>query len=83
MVRLPPKTGVRLKAEFGTAAFFVELAALERKLKREESLPGTLGRLFALYRASPTFADLAPSTRDGYIRMMSLLQPAANWLLSN
>jgi integrase len=53
----------------------VELASLERKVKREKLLPGTLGRLFEFYRACPAFADLAPSTRGGYVRMMNLLKP--------
>jgi integrase len=69
------KTGTRLKSEFGTGEFFAELAPLERKLKIAKALPGTLGILFAAYRASLAFKDLASSTRDGYGRMMNLLQP--------
>jgi integrase len=69
------KTGVRLRSEFGTGEFFAELAALERKLKGAGARPGTLGLLFAAYRAAPAFLDLAPSTRQGYARMMDLLQP--------
>jgi integrase len=69
------KTGIRIKAEFGTGEFFAELAALERKLKTAEALPGTLGLLFSAYRASPMYTDLAPTTRHGYGRMMNLLQP--------
>jgi hypothetical protein len=60
------KTGIRIKAEYGTGEFFAELAALERKLKTAEALPGTLGLLFTAYRASSLFADLAPATRIGY-----------------
>jgi integrase len=69
------KTGIRIKAEYGTGEFFAELAALERKLKTAEALPGTLGLLFSAYRASSLFADLAPATRHGYSRMMNLVQP--------
>lgn len=69
------KTGIRLKAEFGTGEFFAELAALERRLKTQAALPGTLGLLFESYRTSPTYADLAPSTRQGYVRIMNVLQP--------
>jgi integrase len=69
------KTGVRLKAKFGTGEFFAELAALERKTKKHESIPGTLGQLLTSYRSSPVFLDLAPSTRQGYLRMMNLLKP--------
>jgi integrase len=69
------KTGTRLKSEFGTGEFFAELAALERKLRITKAQPGTLGMLFAAYRASLAFKDLAASTRDGYGRMMNLLRP--------
>src|SRR4051812_4092506 len=68
-------TGVRLKCEFGTGAFFAELAALEGKLKTQSPLPGTLGQLMASYRSSPAYADLATSTRDGYARRINLLKP--------
>jgi hypothetical protein len=69
------KTGTRLKSEFGTGEFFAELVALERKVRIAKALPGTLGMLFAAYRGSLAFKDLAASSRDGYSRMMNLLQP--------
>jgi integrase len=69
------KTGIRLKAEFGTGGFIAELASIERKLKTTEALPGTLGLLFCSYRKSPAFTDLAPASRQGYGRMMNLLKP--------
>jgi integrase len=69
------KTGERVEAEFGTAVFFNELATLERRVKREAALPGTLGGLLAAYRASRAYLDLASSTRAGYARMMNLLMP--------
>lgn len=69
------KTGIRLKAEFGTAEFIAELALIERKLKTAKALPGTLGSLLASYRNSPAFTDLAPASKDGYGRMMNLLKP--------
>jgi integrase len=68
-------TGVRLKADFGTGEFFAELAALERRVKREKALPGTLGMLLASCRASPAFVDLAASTRRGYLHMMDIIRP--------
>src|SRR5206468_2757500 len=68
------KTGIRLVAEFGTVEFIAELAALERESKAIEAVPGTLGGLFASYRASPMFTDLAPASRRGYTRMMNLLK---------
>jgi hypothetical protein len=69
------KTGIRLKAEFGTGEFVGELASIERKLKTTESLPGTLGLLLSSYRGSTAFTDLAPASRQGYQRMMNLLKP--------
>jgi integrase len=68
-------TGTRLKAEFGTGEFFAELAALERRVKREKALPGTLGNLLSSYRESAVYQKLAPATRHGYARMMNLLKP--------
>ena len=68
------KTGARLHAEFGTGEFFAELAAIERKAKRVEALPGTLGLLFTAYKGSPIYADLAPATKTGYARIMGLVQ---------
>jgi integrase len=68
-------TGSRLRSEFGTGEFFAELAALERQVKREKAAPGTLGMLLGSYRFSPTFEDLAESTKRGYLDMMNILQP--------
>jgi integrase len=68
------RTKTSIKSEFGTGAFFAELAAIEKKLKRDQALPGTVGGLLACYRASPTYADLAPATKVGYGRMMNILQ---------
>lgn len=69
------KSGIRINAPFGTAAFFAELTAIERKLAGQTALPGTLGPLLASYRSSPSFSDLAAATRDGYTRMINLLKP--------
>jgi len=69
------KTGARFKAEFGSGAFFAELAQLESRLKTQAALPGTLGQLLVSYRTSPTYADLASATRQGYSRMMNLIKP--------
>jgi hypothetical protein len=35
------KTGMRVHAEFGTAEFFEELAAIERRLKKTAARPGS------------------------------------------
>jgi integrase len=69
------ETGTRLKADYGTGEFFAELAAIERKVRTQAALPGTLGLLFASYRASPMYADLALDTQVGYARMMNLVSP--------
>ncbi|MCP1848367.1 MULTISPECIES: tyrosine-type recombinase/integrase [unclassified Bradyrhizobium] len=69
------KSNTRLKAEFGTAEFIAELAKLERKLRKTEALPGTLGKLFASYKGSAAYGDLAFATKQGYSRMMNLLKP--------
>ena len=69
------KTGIRLNSEFGTGDFFTELAEIERKLKSEQTLPGTLGLLLSAYRGSPVYANLAASTRRSYARIMNLVKP--------
>src|SRR5271166_5961519 len=68
-------TGTRLEADFGTGEFFAELAALERRVKKEKAWPGTLGMLLGSYRACPAFLDLAASTRRGYLNMMDIIRP--------
>ena len=72
------KTGIRLKSEFGTGDFFTELAEIERKLKSEQTLPGTLGLLISAYRASPAYVNLAASTRRSYAQIMNLVKPLQN-----
>jgi len=69
------KTGTPIKSQFGTGAFFAELAAIEAKFKRALPSPGTLGLLFVSYKASAVYTDLAPATKVGYGRMMNILQP--------
>lgn len=76
-------TGRRLRAEFGTGEFFAELATLERRTAEKKALPGTLGMLIKMYQASPRFADLAPSTRAGYRKIIDILQPLDEMPLSN
>ncbi|MDI2077558.1 hypothetical protein [Bradyrhizobium sp. Mp27] len=53
------KSGTRLKSEFGTAEFIAELARLERRLRKIEALPGTLGQLFSSYRKSAAYRAMA------------------------
>jgi hypothetical protein len=69
------KTGTRIDAEFGTAAFFNELAALAAKDNPPSAIPGTLGMLFESYRESQDFTRLRDRTRKSYREMMDILQP--------
>src|ERR1019366_3652583 len=68
-------TGTRLSAEFGTAAFVEEVAALDAKTKRQAPRDGSLHALIVAYRASPEFTGLAPVTRSDYQRVFDWLQP--------
>jgi integrase len=69
------KTGIRIKSEIGTPAFFVELAAIEQKSSEDVTQPGTLGGLLKAYRQSSAFTDLADATQRGYTRMIDILRP--------
>lgn len=71
------KTGKRIKAEFGTPEFFVELAALNDGSKDVGSKPGTLGALITSYRNSAGFKSLAGRTRADYQKIMNYLQKYA------
>ena len=75
-------TGTRIRAEFGTAEFFVELAKLEERRKKKAALPGTLGLLLKSYQASPAFTDLARSTKAGYRKIIQILAPLDEMPLS-
>jgi integrase len=69
------KTGTRIHAEFGTAEFFEELAALERRVKRAEARPGSLGMVIEQYKRSSAWAGLAQATRTSYQRAFEVLKP--------
>jgi integrase len=73
------KTGLPIKAEFGSGEFFEELARLDG-VARQTAKPrsGTLGMLLAEYRASSDFNGLAPRTRADYQRMLDYLKPIAD-----
>lgn len=71
------KTGKRIKAEFGTPEFFVELAALHDGIKKDDAKPGTLGALIVSYRNSAGFKSLAGRTRSDYQKVMDYLQKYA------
>ena len=80
-----PKTGkeyvyhrasrTRLRSEFGSSAFFEELAKLtDKRTLPKAPLPGTIGLLFAAYKGSSAFTDLAPATKRSYQHMIGLLK---------
>lgn len=70
-------SGVRLRAEFGTPAFFLELDrlnAVPRALTAQYK-PGSWGALVVAYRSSPEFARLADRTRADYQKVLDYLAP--------
>lgn len=69
------KSGTPIKAEFGTAAFFLELQQVEERFAGKKEKPGTLGALIREYRAAPVFQDLAERTRDDYQKVLDYLKP--------
>src|SRR5215469_8410490 len=68
------KTGQRIRAPFGTAAFLAEIERLD-KSRPPEPKPGTLGALIHAYRRSPEFLELADRTRRDYQKVFDYLQP--------
>jgi integrase len=68
------KSGARIRAEFGTAAFLAEIERLDKSLP-PDAVPGTLGALFAAYRRSPEFRELADRTRRDYQKVFDYLKP--------
>lgn len=75
------KSGQRIRAPFGTAAFLAELERIEKGERAPLALPGTLGALIERYRGSPEFAALAPRTQADYQKVFDYLRPAAGDLL--
>lgn len=72
------KTGARILSEFGTAAFFEELAAIERGIKHKEARPGSIGMVIEQYKQSSAWAGLASPTRTSYQRAFEVLKPLAD-----
>ena len=76
-------TGKRLRAEPGTAAFLAEVERLNAAVQSVKPRAGTLGALFAAYRASPEFTELAPRTRSDYQKVFDYLKPLDGDLLAD
>lgn len=69
------RTGTRIAAEYGTAAFFLELAALDKARDDGKPLAGTFGHLVATYLTSPEFIRLKPRTKADYEFALAFLKP--------
>jgi integrase len=71
-------TKKRLVSEFGSPAFFAELAKLDEEVSRlavKQHRAGTLGGLILDYKARLSFRDLAAKTRKDYERIFAFLSP--------
>jgi hypothetical protein len=67
------KTGAPIHEEFGSPAFFVRLAELDRQAEaKEKATPGTLRALIKAYRESLQFKELAPRTQQDYQKVFRL-----------
>lgn len=76
------KTGQRLAAPWKTAAFWLEVDVLDKKVAKAKAadeakgaLPGSLGLVIEAFRLSPNWAVLSPKTRLGYDNIFTLLKP--------
>jgi integrase len=69
------KSGAPIMSEFGSAAFFAELAELERSSKTTEALPGSLGHVMRAYMRSAEWGSLRQKTRFSYERALEILKP--------
>ena len=77
------KTGVAIKAEYGSGEFFVELSSLNATVAAKAApKAGTLGGLIAAYRLSPRFETRATRTRSDYQNVFEYLGPLADDPLS-
>lgn len=69
------KSGKRIMAPYGTAAFAVEMAQIEAVWAKKATRNGTFGYLVEKYRASPEFLRLKPITKKDYERVLTGLEP--------
>jgi integrase len=71
-------TGERIAEEFGSAAFFERVAALDRRKASPAGGRAKVASLRALilaYKADERFTDLAPRTKSDYEKVFSFLAP--------
>jgi hypothetical protein len=69
------KSATPIQAEFGSPAFFAELAAIEKSQQVKTARPGTLGLAIDAYHRTPAWAALRPKTRVSYERAIAILEP--------
>lgn len=65
------KSGKRLRSEYGSPAFFAELAKIDAETKqaeKEAGKPKTFGELAAKYLGSSWYSRLAPRTKSDYAK---------------
>jgi integrase len=79
-------TGERITEDFGTAAFFERVAALDRRAigvaeERAKGGKGTLRALILAYRADERFTDLAPRTKADYEKCFAFFEPLEDYPL--
>lgn len=74
-------TGMRITAEFGTAAFIAEVARLDGHAEATKPRDGTLHALIMAYRRSSSFSDLAARTRADYDKVFDYLKPMRDMLV--
>lgn len=67
-------SGKRLNSAPGTAAFLLEIDALDKK-QAPKMDAGSLAKLIEAYRESDSWKDLAPSTRLSYERAFAAMKP--------
>jgi hypothetical protein len=68
-------TGKRIGAEFGSPAFFEELAVIEKASKKATLTPGSLGLIIDEYKRSPDWAALKDATKISYEKVFAVLAP--------
>jgi integrase len=69
------RTGTRIRAEYGTAEFALEVARLDKAVVEPQIRAGSLGALIREYRKSPEFTGLASRTRRDYQRIFDYVAP--------
>jgi integrase len=65
----------RIEAEFGTAAFVAEVAALEERARALAPRDGSLKALIIAYRKSPEYGRLGSRTKADYEKVFDYLAP--------